>query len=96
MSKQIRRNIIEIDRLIGSMLIDLEAAVTKEEREDLRYEIKELSELRIDLETNLGENSNSEHWIMGGLSLAGIALILHYEKFDVVTSKAISMATKMF
>lgn len=96
MKKQIRNNIEELDVQIRDLLEVLGETTDNETRNSLMDDIRELSELRIQLENNLGENSNMEHWIMGGLSLTGVALVLHYEKLDLVTSKAFSMVTNMF
>ena len=91
-----KANIKTIDEEIGKLtegLVDL--AGTDEYGKNIKR-IDELTNIRTKLIEGSGDKAIKELLLSGTVTLTSILLVLKYEKADIITSKAFSMATKMF
>lgn len=92
-----RKNIKAINKEIENLLVQISASTgTPKERELLQRRIIQLANTR---QVLLGDNQKGvsiKPTIVSGLfGLAGLGLVLYFEKVDVITSKAFMMATRM-
>lgn len=83
----------ELDETITELLSDMKAC--SGDSEEYAVMMKHLSALYKLKEINLPKRVSPETWATIGANLAGILLILHYERFNVVTSKALSFVSKL-
>lgn len=94
--KQITMNVEVIDAKIGALIIKLEKSDDEKDYEVLLGKIERLTELRSKLTESRVRGSNAPQVLSGIVQVASIFAVLHYEKTDIVTSKAFSMATRLF
>jgi polyribonucleotide nucleotidyltransferase len=83
------RQIEELTMLVGNLESDEVYTAKVHKLEDLIKARCQLSEAKVN-----ESNAPAIIGLVGGFS--AIALVLYYEKTDIITSKAISIATKMF
>lgn len=88
----------ELDKQINELVTEVQNYVSKgyEVYQTKLTNLEALTKVRCQLAESGVKGSNSPALISGLLGIAGILLVLHYEKTDIVTSKAISMATSLF
>lgn len=96
-NRQLRTNIKQLDLQIGILTKELYVLGTDDETE---YEMKvqkmeDLTKLRCQLAESKVKDSHAGVLITGAFGIVGTLIVLHYEKTDVVTSKAFGMV-KMF
>lgn len=87
--------IVELDRQIEELTIE----VTIEARSGHQANIKKLEELtkiRSQLAESKVNQSHAPALISGLFGISAVLLVLNYEKADIVTSKAFSLATGLF
>lgn len=87
----------ELDKQIDELVIE----TIHYERDEEKYQAKlknleALTKVRCQLEESRVNASNAPALISGLLGISAILLVLHYEKTDIVTSKAFSIATSLF
>lgn len=95
MNKQIKANIKELDLQIGELMEELRGA-QGDEYELINSRLKDLTETRCDLASSLEGAKYTREIIGSAFGLAATVLVLKHEKADVITSKAFSIATRMF
>lgn len=96
-NRQLRRNIKLIDEEIGEITLGLTQTDDEAEMKVMVKRIEELTDIRNVLSNNKVNESYAKEIISGSLAIAGIVIVLKYEKEDIITStKAFSMATKLF
>lgn len=61
----------------------------------LTEQLKGLKDIRGDLKPAKLEKLKADTLVNGAVSIATVLLVLKYEKFDIVTSKAFGIATKL-
>lgn len=96
-NKQLKTNIRKIDERIEVLIEQLDALEDNSGDEELlTSEINELTKIR----KTLSENKVSESYLKEVIQLVGgfgaIALVLKYEKTEIITSKAFGLATSLF
>ncbi len=92
---QLQENIDALDLEIGVLtkeLIDAEG----DDYGVISSKIETLTEVRASLANDKVNGSYSKEIISGAVALAGLVLVLKHEKTDIITTKAFSMATKLF
>ena len=95
-NKQLKANIKAIDVEIAKLNNELIHAEEEQEYDGIVERIEKLTYLRCKLSESKVNDSYSKEILSGAIGIAGMVLVLHYEKADAITSKAFSMATKMF
>lgn len=95
-NKQLKQNIIALDLQIDELMKKLIAAKDEEGRKVIFSEIEQLSELRCKLANSKVSESYTKEVLAGLISVSGMILVLKHEKADVITTKAFSMAQKLF
>lgn len=97
-NRRLKKNINEIDVKISKLNEELNSIEGMSE-EDLKL-IEGRAELLINLRNKLSEVKTRESIapivIPGVVGLSAILLVLNYEKREIITTKAFSIATKMF
>ena len=86
---ELDRQIEELTKMIGHLESD-EVYTAKLQKLD------ELTKVRCQLAEAKVKESNAPVIISGVVGISAILLVLNYEKKDIITSKAFSIATKMF
>lgn len=95
--KQIDDNIEDLDIKIGLLTYELGSIEDNEELYDrISKRLEKLIELRCKLSESRVKESKFPTVLSGAVQVSSILLVLHYEKTDIVTSKAFGMATKIF
>lgn len=92
---KLQENIDALDLEIGVLtqeLIDAEG----DTYDKISEKIGVLTEVRASLANDKINGSHSKEIISGAVALAGLVLVLKHEKADIITTKAFSMATKLF
>lgn len=95
-NKQIKANIKELDLLIGNLTLEVGQTTDEEETNYILERLEKLTTLRSQLNESLELGSYKKEVITGLIGIGSMILVLKYEKADVITSKAYSLATKMF
>lgn len=95
-NKQLKKNIKDLDAQIQSLIEELFAAEDVEEHGEILKRIDELTEVRNKLSHDKVNESHAGAIISGALGIASMAMVLKFEKADIITSKAFGMATSMF
>lgn len=86
---------IEVKRLFGELKL-LDPKEDREEYDKISKGIQDLLEERKELESKSFRDAVLDpNVLVGGLGFAAVALILNYEKTDIVTSKAFNVATRL-
>lgn len=93
--KQLIANIEAIDLQIGKLIDELGGLEGTEEHKTIVQEIDDLTKIRKELTESKVKDSNAPAIISGLVGISAILLVLNFEKTDVVTSKAYSMATRL-
>lgn len=86
----------ELDRQIDELAVELKNYNKDDIYQTKLKNLEALTKVRCQLDESRIKGSNAPVLISGLLGVASILLVLHYEKTDIVTSKAISMATSLF
>jgi predicted RNase H-like nuclease (RuvC/YqgF family) len=86
---ELDRQIEELAKLIGNLESD-EVYSAK------IHKLEELTKVRCQLAEAKSKESKAPVIISGMFGLSAIGLVLYYEKTEIITSKAFSIATKMF
>lgn len=94
-NKQLKRNIADLDKMVCKLYEDLNNTVDTDEKEKIRQEIKETIDFRDKLSEVKTREALAPIVIPGVVGISSILLVLHYEKKDIITSKAMSFVTKM-
>ena len=95
-NKQLKRNIKMVDEHINKLIEELIQTDDKDKADEIQKNIDNATELRCKLSSNKVDESYSKEIVTGLIGIAGMVLVLQHEKADIITSKAFSMATKMF
>lgn len=95
-NKQLVKNIEELDVYINKLMNELMVLVDPTEIEEVEMRLKHATEIRNRLSENKVRESYTKEIISGAIGLTGMVLVLKHERAEVITSKAFSMATKMF
>lgn len=93
--KQLQENIKALDVEIGVLTQELINADGHEYNE-ISLKIEKLTEIRAKMVDSKVADSYSKEIISGVIGIAGMVLVLKHEKADIITTKAFSMATKLF
>jgi hypothetical protein len=83
----------QLDKTIEELLTDMQT--TKGDSDEYAKMVDHLTKLYKLKEIDLPKRVSAETWATIGGNLAGILLILHYERFNVITSKALSFVSKI-
>lgn len=83
------KEINELTAVLSKMQIDLDF-------DSKMKKLDELTRVRTQLSEAKTNESHTSAIITGAVGLAAILLVLKYEETDIITSKAFSIATKMF
>ena len=92
---KLQENIEALDLEIGVLteeLIDAEG----DHKETIIARIEKLVDIRNVLVTDKVNCSHSKEIVSGAIALVGILAVLKYEQTDIITTKALGMATKLF
>lgn len=89
-------SLLELDKQIEELAKAIQMLRRDESYSDKMKKLEELTKIRCQLEESKVKNSVKPVVTSGLLSIASIAIILKYEETDVITSKAMSIATSMF
>lgn len=95
-NRQLKANIKKLDESIGKLMDELSVAVDQEERETIMMNIDDLTKVRAQLSENKVKESYSKEVVSGIFGISAILIILKYEEKDIITSKAVNIATKLF
>ena len=95
-NRQLNANIEKIDVLIARIAGELMYETEPDEVEVRLQRIDELTKIRLKLVESKVTASYSKELVTGAISLVGMALVLKHEKAEIITSKAYTIATKMF
>lgn len=91
-----RKNVKEMDVKIAELVSKLgDVKLEPEARREIESQIEALVEYRTKLCGPASNHPILSSVITGAFGLAGIALVLYYEKTDIVTSKAFTIGTRM-
>ena len=88
--------ILEMDKQIEELTKIVENLGRDDVYTSKMAKLDELIKMRGQLTESKVKSSHTSLLVSSGVSIASVLLVLHYEKAEVVTSKAFSMATKMF
>lgn len=95
-NKQLKSNIKEIDVEINKLIVEMKDIEDEDERNAIETRIDKLSIIRQKMSEDLVNESYSKEILAGAVSLGAIVLVLKHEKSEIITTKAFSMATKLF
>lgn len=95
-NRQLKDNIEEIDQHIYNCSVKLNEVEDDDEHRIILEKLERLIELRDRLTQTKIKDSHTETIISGILGVTSIVLVLHYEKHDVITSRAFDMARNLF
>lgn len=95
-NKQLKANINELDVKIGELTKELESAEDSVEYHVIAEKIDALTKVRCQLTESKVSESYSKEIISGLIGVGAMVLVLKHEKTDIITTKAFSMATKLF
>lgn len=95
-NKQIKANIKELDKQIGELALHIKEETTDVKIDKYLKRMEQLIELRAKLAESLETGSIKRELISGAISVGAICLILKYEEANVITTKALGLATKLF
>jgi len=86
---ELDKQIEELAKIIATVQIDEEYEAKVRKLEDLTKVRSQLSEVR-------SKESNAAAVISGVVGISSVIMVLKHEKTDIITSKAFSIATKLF
>lgn len=95
-NKQLKRNIQAVDVKIGKLYEDLNKATSDDEKETILSMIHELADLRNKLSETKARESVASVVIPGAIGLAAIFMVIRHEETNVISTKALGLATKLF
>jgi predicted RNase H-like nuclease (RuvC/YqgF family) len=88
--------VVELDRQIEELTKMIEHLESDEVYTAKLKKLEDLTNVRCRLAEAKVKESNAPVIISGVVGISAILLVLHYEKAEIVTSKAFGIATKMF
>lgn len=88
--------VIELDKKIEELTAIIINVESDEEYLAKVNKLESLTKIRCQLSETKVKESNAPAIISGIVGISAILLVLNYEKTEIVTSKALSIATKMF
>lgn len=94
--KKLKANIEAVDKEIGEILTKLESLEAGDDYDKQMETMEKLIKVRDILSNNKVNESYKKEIIAGAISIAGMVLVLRYERADVIATKAFSMATNLF
>lgn len=94
--KTVTLNVEYLDTKISLLISELDSDLSADEYRDTVSKLDSLVKLRSDLANSRDRESMLPIVVSGLIQSIGIFAVLHYEKTDVVTSKAFNMATNLF
>lgn len=86
----------ELDNQIKELVDDLKGHEKEEDYQSKIQKLEDITKIRCQLAESKVKSSNAPIIISGLLGIGAMLLVLNYEKTDIVTSKAFSIATKLF
>lgn len=86
----------ELDRQIEELTVSVTTIERSGDYESKVKHLEELSKVRCQLAESLAKQSNAPAIISGLFGVSAVLLVLHYEKTEIVTSKAFGLATSLF
>lgn len=92
---KLQENIDALDIEIGVLTKELVDS-KGDDYEEISSKIERMTEIRASLANDKVTGSYSKEIISGAVAIAGLVLVLKHEKTDIITTKAFSMATKLF
>lgn len=95
-NRQLKANIEKLDLQIGKLMDELIQETDAVKRKEITNEIESLKGIRCDLADSKVNDAIKKEIISGLISIGGMILVLKHEKTDVITTKAMSLATKLF
>lgn len=95
-NKQIKMNTDKLDVMIGMLLFKADKVDDPSEYEKMLLKIERLVKLRTEIGDSKAKESNKVAIVSGAVQIASILIVLQYEKANVITSKAYSIASGMF
>ena len=101
LKKQLTKNIEDLDLKISKLSLALEVLDEDDDDYEELYEsitdkMEKLTELRCKLADSKVNGSLKPVLISGAVGIGSLLLVLHYEKEEIITSKAINMLPSMF
>lgn len=88
--------IIELDEQIEGLSVELKNYEREDTYQTTLQQLENLTKVRCQLAESRIKGSHASTLISGLLGISAILLVLHYEKTDVVTSKAFGMIGNIF
>lgn len=95
-NKQLKQNIENFDLYICNLMSELLIEEDEDKLELIQKKIDKATELRCKLSESKVADSYTKEIITGAIGIGSMILVLKHEKADIITTKAFSMATKMF
>lgn len=95
-NKQLKVNIKELDKEIGTIVCSMNETDDVESLQVMIETLGKLTELRDKLSSNKVNESYAKEIISGAIAIGGLLIVLKHEESNIITSKAFSMATKLF
>lgn len=97
LNKKLNKNIKKIDETIEVLMEQAMAEdITKQKYDEIMAKIDKLTDIRRQLSENKVSESHAKEILSGLIGITGMVLVLKHEKADIITTKAFSMATKLF
>jgi DNA repair exonuclease SbcCD ATPase subunit len=93
-NKQLKRNIKELDVRICKLYEELDKATNDDEKNQILNRAKELADLRNKLSETKTRESLVPALIPGVVGLAAMFMVIRHEETNIITTKAMSIATK--
>lgn len=95
MKKLINRNIKKLDELIGRLVDEMsDETLTPQRREEAKANLELTTDIRSKLQDSKVKGSSKDSVLKYIGAAVCLLLILHYEKTEIITSKAFGIATK--
>jgi hypothetical protein len=95
-NKRLKRNVQDLDVRISKLYEKLDKATTDEERKSILDQAKELADLRNKLSEVKTRESLMPIVIPGIVGLTAMFMVIRHEETNIITTKALGIATKMF
>lgn len=95
-NKQLKANIKAMDKHIGKLMQELVVEPHSDTYEEIQSKIDDMTKVRTQMSESIARESNSKEVLTGVIGLVATTVVLKHENLNVITSKAFSLATKMF